>query len=287
MQPVSRRLSINGLSLHVLDWNAGQPTTILYFPVYTGNAHDADYFADHVSDRYRVVAVDPRGHGDSEWGLTGSYTPANYVADAKAVLDALGVPKVILMGSSFGAGTALKLAADLPDRTLALVMDDQPPELPVGTTAAPLLRSYDRQKNERFANIDEVVAWGQRYRPGSWGWQLPDEKVREWAVTAVKAAPDGTLRWKHDVEIYPSVAPFAGTPEANLRGEYASVQAPFLITRRTSEGGSLLSPVWEELQALNPRVRYLSFPEAGHPVIWTLPDQFTDAVLTFLRDSGV
>jgi pimeloyl-ACP methyl ester carboxylesterase len=287
MQPVSRTVAVNGLNLHLLDWDAGQPTTILYFPVYTGNAHDADRFAAGVADRYRVVAVDPRGHGDSDWGAPDSYTPANYVADANAVLDWLNVPKVILMGSSFGAATALKLAADRPDRTLALVMDDQPPELPTGRTVNPLIKSYERQKDDRFTSIDDVVAWGQAYRPATWGWNVSDDKVREWAVTAVKPAADGTLRWKHDAEILRCLAPFAGTPDADLRREFAAIDVPFLITRRTSEGGSLLSPVWEELQALNPRARYLSFPDAGHPVIWTQPEPFTGAVRTFLADNGL
>ena len=287
MQPLSRRVSINGLTLHMLDWDAGQPTTILYFPVYTGNAHDADRFAEAVADRYRVVSVDPRGHGDSEWGAADSYTPANYVADAKAVLDWLKVPKVVLMGSSFGAATALKLAADLPDRTLALVMDDQPPELPTGRTVNPLLKSYERQKADRFDSIDAVVAWGQKYRPATWGWNVSDDKVREWAVTAVKDDGNGGLVWKHDAEILRCLAPFAGIPEADLRSEFATIDKPFLLTRRTSEGGSMLSPLWEELQVLNPRARYLSFPEAGHPVIWTQPEQFTEAVLAFLSDHNI
>lgn len=71
----------------------------------------------------RVVALDQRGHGDSE-RPDGPYDGATVVADALTALDALGLSRVVVVGHSWGAGTALRLAATAPDRVLAVVAVD-------------------------------------------------------------------------------------------------------------------------------------------------------------------
>ena len=71
----------------------------------------------------RVVALDQRGHGDSE-RPSGPYDGATVVADALTALDALGLSRVVVVGHSWGAGTALRLAATAPERVLAVVAVD-------------------------------------------------------------------------------------------------------------------------------------------------------------------
>lgn len=65
-----------------------------------------------------VVAVDYRGHGGSEPG--DSYLPADFAADALAVLDKLGWPRVHLAGGSIGGAVAVELAAMMPDRVASI-----------------------------------------------------------------------------------------------------------------------------------------------------------------------
>ena len=71
----------------------------------------------------RVVALDQRGHGDSE-RPDGPYDGATVVADALTALDALGLSRVVVVGHSWGASTALRLAATAPERVLAVVAVD-------------------------------------------------------------------------------------------------------------------------------------------------------------------
>ena len=71
----------------------------------------------------RVVALDQRGHGDSE-RPSGPYDGATVVADALTALDALGLSRVVVVGHSWGASTALRLAATAPERVLAVVAVD-------------------------------------------------------------------------------------------------------------------------------------------------------------------
>ena len=70
-----------------------------------------------------VVALDQRGHGDSD-RPTGPYDGATVAADALTALDALGISRAVVVGHSWGASTALRLAADAPGRVLAVVAID-------------------------------------------------------------------------------------------------------------------------------------------------------------------
>jgi pimeloyl-ACP methyl ester carboxylesterase len=70
-----------------------------------------------------VVALDQRGHGDSD-RPSGPYDGATVAADALTALDALGLSRAVVVGHSWGASTALRLAADAPGRVLAAVAID-------------------------------------------------------------------------------------------------------------------------------------------------------------------
>ena len=70
-----------------------------------------------------VVTLDQRGHGDSE-RPAGPYDGSTVVADALTALDALGLSRVVVVGHSWGATTALRLAATAPERVLAVVAVD-------------------------------------------------------------------------------------------------------------------------------------------------------------------
>ena len=87
---------------------------------------------------YRVVTFDGRGNGRSDRpSSTAAYADTEFVADAVAVLDAVGADRAVIAGLSMGSGYALHLAADHPDRVLGAVfigssvrMSDRPPGRP-------------------------------------------------------------------------------------------------------------------------------------------------------------
>jgi pimeloyl-ACP methyl ester carboxylesterase len=70
-----------------------------------------------------LLALDQRGHGDSD-RPDGPYDGETVVADALTALDALGLSRVVVVGHSWGAWTALRLAARAPERVLAVVCVD-------------------------------------------------------------------------------------------------------------------------------------------------------------------
>jgi len=73
-----------------------------------------------LKDRFRVLAPDPRGHGESEAGTT-PVSLATMVEDVLAVLDATGAEAAHVVGLSLGGMTALGMALDHPDRVLSVL----------------------------------------------------------------------------------------------------------------------------------------------------------------------
>src|ERR1700747_3896632 len=97
--PTARNLEINGLNLHSLDGGGDGPPLVMLHGL-TGHAHTWDHTAAALSDRYRVLALDQRGHGDSGWAPP--YGDGRMAEDLLAFLDALGISEVTLMGLSMG-----------------------------------------------------------------------------------------------------------------------------------------------------------------------------------------
>jgi pimeloyl-ACP methyl ester carboxylesterase len=75
-QPSSERVTIDGLQLHYLDWGnpAGSPLVCVHG--YTSSADAFNGFARHFRDRFHIIALDVRGHGESQWSPDGAYTYA-------------------------------------------------------------------------------------------------------------------------------------------------------------------------------------------------------------------
>ena len=92
-----------------------------------GNAWNWYTVAAGIRDRRRVLALDFRGYGESQWSPTHDYTTADHVADLAALIESLGEDQVDLMGSSWGALVAIQYAAENPDRVGQLVVVDVEP----------------------------------------------------------------------------------------------------------------------------------------------------------------
>ena len=90
-----------------------------------GNGEDSTYFKhqiDYFSDRYRVIALDTRGHGKSQRG-TAPFTIEQFSGDLNEFMVSLGIANAIILGFSDGANIAMKFAMKYPDKVKALILN--------------------------------------------------------------------------------------------------------------------------------------------------------------------
>ncbi len=110
--------------LHYVDWGAGGATAIVLLHGLQDCAANWDAAAERLADRYRVVALDLRGHGESDQSPDGAYSQADYLSDIGRLVDGLGLGSVVLVGHSTGGVAATAYAAANPDSVAALVLTD-------------------------------------------------------------------------------------------------------------------------------------------------------------------
>jgi pimeloyl-ACP methyl ester carboxylesterase len=127
--PSDHHVQANGMRLHYLDWgNTHLPPMVL---LHGGaqSAHSWDFFALALRDHFHVVAVDQRGHGDSDWSEAGDYDAPFHVADLAHFTDLLGIDRFVLVGLSMGGRNAYSFAAHHPQRVERLVIVDVGPDV--------------------------------------------------------------------------------------------------------------------------------------------------------------
>lgn len=127
--------STDGLRLYARDYSPREASasgheTILCMHGLTRNSADFAGLANHLSEHYRVIAVDNRGRGLSDYDPhPANYTPVVYVQDMFTLLDALQIEQVILCGTSMGGLMSFMMAAMQPQRVLSMILNDIGPEV--------------------------------------------------------------------------------------------------------------------------------------------------------------
>ncbi len=119
-----------------------------------GNGQDGSYFThqiDYFSDRYRVIALDTRGHGKSPRGAK-PFTIEQFSFDLYDFMEELEIPKAVILGFSDGANIAMEFAIKYPDKVQALILNggNLNPKGVKRTTQIPIEIGYKIAK--RFAS---------------------------------------------------------------------------------------------------------------------------------------
>jgi pimeloyl-ACP methyl ester carboxylesterase len=125
-----RSVDVNGLVLSALEWGRPGHPALCFLHGGSAHAHWFDGVAPAFADRYHVISLDQRGHGESQWPAAPAYATADFVGDLVGAMDALGWERMVLVGHSMGGHNAMNLAATHPDRLSALVIVDSRPSLP-------------------------------------------------------------------------------------------------------------------------------------------------------------
>ena len=125
-----RCVVVGELSLSFLEWGTAGRPALCFLHGGSAHAHWFDRVAPAFTDRFHVIALDQRGHGESEWAKPPAYATENFAADLLGFIDALGLGQVALIGHSMGGHNAMSFSAWHPDRVQALVIIDSRPVIP-------------------------------------------------------------------------------------------------------------------------------------------------------------
>ncbi|MBV8356834.1 MAG: alpha/beta hydrolase [Deltaproteobacteria bacterium] len=260
MIAASQFITINGLRLHYLDFgNSAQPPLICIHGL-SGNAHNFDRLAAHLTPNYHVIAIDVRGRGDSQWGPADEYNPAAYNSDLANLIDLLRFPRVTLIGTSMGGMIAMLYAGGYPERVERLVLNDVGPE--VNTVGVKRITDYMNIAPTEFGSLAEVGEYYRQNYPAMR--QMPEQELLDFVKWAVKPAENGAFRWKIDPAIRNVPRSGSAARPLDMWVPYARITASILVIRGAQS--DILAPATvERMRTVLPQLtRVVEVPGVGH-----------------------
>ena len=276
IEPMERFVVANGLRFHYLEWGDRAKPTILLLHGFAQTCHSWDFVSLSLADRFHVIALDQRGHGDSEWAPDGDYSPESQQRDINAIVEALGLNDLILMGLSMGGRNAFTYAANHPETVKALVVVDASPEnLRAGSQN---IKRFVQQEDE-LDSLDDFVERVRVYNP-----RRPISQIRGSIAHNLKQLPNGKWTWKYDrVLRTPGGRPSPDHKTAErLWGYVDSLKCPTLIVRGAASDVVALETA-EQMRLRIPNGQLATVEGAGHLVMGDNPSGFERMVSAFLQ----
>lgn len=228
------------------------------------------------------IAMDLRGHGDSEWAPDGDYRHRSFAADTAAVADAFAL-KPVLVGASLGGISSLLALGEAQRegradaRARALVLVDIASRME--ESGARRIIDFMTQKPDGFESLEEVADAVATYNP-----HRPRPKNLEGLRKNLRMRDDGRYRWHWDPAF------IEGRPgefdnhddDLHLLDEAAEgLTVPTLLVR--GRQSDLLSEEnARDFLAQAPHTKYVDVTGAGHMVAGDRNDKFSAAVVEFL-----
>jgi pimeloyl-ACP methyl ester carboxylesterase len=274
-----------GIRLHYLEW--GDPTgePLLLTHGMWDHARSFAVLGPLLAGRYRVLALDARGHGDSGWA-DGYSWPCD-IGDIVAVLRSLGRP-AHLVGHSKGGGQATDAACAAPALVRKLVNIDGfgpppfgPDDFPTPERGRAFLdarrAAADRSGWRPYASLDDLVERRRAQNP-----RLGREWLRYFVFHAAREEADG-WRWKADPLMAMGFGPWR--PEW-IAVSYARISVPMLaiVGSEQDTWGPLPARILDERLAGVRGIARATVRGAGHFVHMERPEDTARVILDFLDD---
>jgi pimeloyl-ACP methyl ester carboxylesterase len=251
----------DGLRLHYRDYpgSADKPP-ILCLPGLTRNSRDWAEFAERYSPRFRVIALEFRGRGGSDYDpVPQRYNPLTYARDVLELLDQLGIDQAIFAGTSLGGLVTMTVAAMAPQRIFATIMNDVGPDIdPSGVERILTYVGKDR----RFAGWDlaaEAIA-------ANYGASFERYSHEDWVKMAMRNCRDdhGEIRFDYDMAIAEPFKTTGPTPHVDLWPFFAALAQKPLLVIRGAKSDLLTAATAARMQKAAPNMNLAVVPGVGH-----------------------
>jgi len=262
--------SADGLRLHARDYGGGVDgrPPILCLPGLTRNARDFEPVAQRLAGRWRVIAVDYRGRGESAAAKDPmSYVPQRYAADVAALLADLGVTRVVAIGTSLGGLVTMLLAQATPGLIAGAVLNDVGPVLePAGLAR---IRGYVGRGSSLPTWLHAARCLHENNRDVYPGWQLGDWLAMAKRVYRLNGA--GRVVLDYDLRI---AEPFRAPPDAaapDWWSAYAALAPAPVLVVRGGRSDLLSAATAGHMVAALPDAALATVAEVGHAPLLTEP----------------
>ncbi len=266
-----KTIELNGLRFHYRDWEYTGAAPLVLLHGYTGHARSWDSFARAMQAKYRVLALDQRGHGETGWAT--DYAPERMVEDVDAFVRALGLGRFALLGLSMGGRNAYQYTALHPETVEKLVIVDIGPEIP--STGSDRIREGVLAR-DLFDDPEEAI---RQSRAGNA--RADEAELRHRVTNNLMQTGDGRWTFRYDRALR---APDRPLPRPDADAVWAllpQITCPTLLVRGAES--DILSPeTARRMLKTIPDIRMVEVPNAGHSIPLDNPRGFLEAVQTFL-----
>ncbi len=270
----------DGLTLHYRDYAgpAGRPA-ILCIPGLTRNARDFEPVAEAFAGKWRVICVELRGRGESDYARDSStYVPETYVQDLLALFGQLDLGRVVALGTSLGGILSVLLANIMPQKFVGMIVNDIGPVIEPSGIAR--IRGYVGQGGSYPTWMHAARALRETMADA-----YPDFTISDWLRVAKRlmvVSNSGRIGYDYDMRIADRLAEHGEAAPSDLWDAWKSLpDIPKLVIR--GELSDILSA--ETLQRMEADVaglETLTVARTGH--VPTLDEPEVQAAIRKLLD---
>jgi pimeloyl-ACP methyl ester carboxylesterase len=276
--PESRQVLLGNMRFHYLDWGTAGQRPILFLHGGGLNAHTWDLVCLSLRNDYHCLALDLRGHGDSEWSPQGDYAIASHVTDVAAFVDHVGLSDFVIIGMSLGGITAVGYSALYSDKLAALVVVDVGPEV----------QRAGHQKIRDFVvdtavlnSIDDFIEKAISFNP-----RRDPRLLRRSLLYNLRPTPDGKWMRKNDTRHMGQRTIDATIEDARRQWlGLSAISCPTLVVRG-ADSDVLGAREAVELAKAFRDGRWVEVPNAGHTVQGDNPRGLIEVLRPFLRETS-
>jgi len=263
----------DGVTLHYTDEGAGLP--VLCLAGLTRDGRDFDFVAPHLRD-VRLIRLDYRGRGQSDWADHATYQIPIEGRDAVELMDHLALEKAAVLGTSRGGLIAMVLAATVKDRLLGVALNDIGPEIdPRGIEVIKdyLGRTPALETHEQVAEARARVMTGFANVPAS---RWLEEAERLFNQT------DEGLTLTYDPKLRDAVLDSGAQPAPDLWPLFDALSGLPLACIRGANSDLLSEQTFAEMKSRRPDMIAVEVPDRGHIPFLDEPESL-DALARWLR----
>jgi pimeloyl-ACP methyl ester carboxylesterase len=251
----------DGLRLHYRDYSGSRDKPpLLCLPGLTRNARDFAAFAELHSPEFRVLVLDFRGRGESEYDpVPARYVPLTYAGDVFEFLDQLSIPEAVFVGTSLGGLVTMTVAAISPDRIAAAILNDVGPDL--SKEGLDRIRSYVG-KDLRFSSWDEAahrIAQNNNHIPASFS-------RADWVRMAHRVCREknGEIVFDYDMAIAEPFNTAGPTPRFDMWPLFVALAQKPLLVIRGEKSDLLTVAAAERMHSIAPQTKFAVVRGVGH-----------------------